>query len=816
MAYSKIILNGETLMDVTGDTVDAGNLLSGKTATKNSGAKVTGNIASKSSSDLTVSGATVTAPAGYYSAAASKAVATTTHPNPTAAIASATGVVTATHTQGTGYVTGGTTTGTLNLTTQAGKTVTPTESAQTAVASYRWTTGAVSVGAISSTYVGTGVARKSSADLTASGSTVTVPVGYYSSQATKNVASINHPNPTAAFVNSTGVFTATHFQAAGYVEAGTTTSTYNLTTQAAQTINTSTADQTIASYRWLTGTQTIRSVTTSNLTAANIVSGVVVKVGDSGNASRITQVTGTYSGIIPTGTSNITSNGTYDVKNYASASVSVAGGEHYSLFKSLAYRSVIYLSTSAQISSWCSWTDTLSSITFGQFTNQKFIGSLILNNVTTIGSGAFAWYPYAPTGNYSFNINCPSCTYISPNAFFSNGHLISANFPLCENIGASAFAGCNELQTISFPECSVINATGFWGCSSLTSINFPKVSVIHASAFFSCSNLTTVNFSICSKIYDEAFANCYKLSTISFPVCTEIATKAFYQCNVNLTSIYFPSCTFIGASAFAYCRYLFSISFPVCASISASAFWNCYNLLTASFPMCTSLSASVFTNCSKLTSINFSILESLPTSAFMNLSVLTTVNIPECITVGANAFQSCSTLSTVSFSKCTFIGASAFRSCYSLNSINIPACISIGSFAFGSCSNITSVNFSQCTYVGKYAFTGTNLSEVNLPSVTTVEEGCFNFCSSLQIVSLPQITSFGYYVFSNCWNLISLYLTNVSSVPTFGYNMFNSTPISTYSTVAGRYGSIFVPSSLYTAFTTATSWKTYSARMVSV
>ena len=42
MAYSKIILNGETLMDVTSDTVDAGNLLSGKTATKNSGAKITG------------------------------------------------------------------------------------------------------------------------------------------------------------------------------------------------------------------------------------------------------------------------------------------------------------------------------------------------------------------------------------------------------------------------------------------------------------------------------------------------------------------------------------------------------------------------------------------------------------------------------------------------------------------------------------------------------------------------------------------------------------------------------------------------------
>ena len=44
MAYSKIILNGETLMDVTSDTVNSDNLLSGETATRNSGAKVTGNL----------------------------------------------------------------------------------------------------------------------------------------------------------------------------------------------------------------------------------------------------------------------------------------------------------------------------------------------------------------------------------------------------------------------------------------------------------------------------------------------------------------------------------------------------------------------------------------------------------------------------------------------------------------------------------------------------------------------------------------------------------------------------------------------------
>lgn len=43
MAISKVTLNGETLMDVTSDTVEASNLLSGNTATKNDGTKVTGS-----------------------------------------------------------------------------------------------------------------------------------------------------------------------------------------------------------------------------------------------------------------------------------------------------------------------------------------------------------------------------------------------------------------------------------------------------------------------------------------------------------------------------------------------------------------------------------------------------------------------------------------------------------------------------------------------------------------------------------------------------------------------------------------------------
>ena len=64
--------------------------------------------------------------------------------------------------------------------------------------------------------------------------------------------------------------------------------------KSATTYNTSTSDQTIASGLYLSGTQTIKAVTTANIDAANIKYGVNVKVGDSNSATRIKDVTGTF------------------------------------------------------------------------------------------------------------------------------------------------------------------------------------------------------------------------------------------------------------------------------------------------------------------------------------------------------------------------------------------------------------------------------------------------------------------------------------------------------------------------------------------
>ena len=117
------------------------------------------------------------------------------------------------------------------------------------------------------------IASKSSSNLTASGSTVTVPAGYYPSQASKSVATATQATPSIT-VSSAGLITAKSTQSAGYVSSGTKSVTKQLTTQGAQTITPGTSNKTIASGRYLTGTQTIKG--DANLVAANIKKGVSI------------------------------------------------------------------------------------------------------------------------------------------------------------------------------------------------------------------------------------------------------------------------------------------------------------------------------------------------------------------------------------------------------------------------------------------------------------------------------------------------------------------------------------------------------------
>lgn len=148
-------------VDTSDATLDSGaKMLNGVTAYAN-GTKYTGSITTKTSSDLSASGATVTAPAGYYASSASKSVASGSATAPStisgtsATVSTGTNTLTlsktisVTPTVSAGYVSSGTAGNsdvslTASVTTKAAATITPGTSNQT-IASGTYLTGAQTI-----------------------------------------------------------------------------------------------------------------------------------------------------------------------------------------------------------------------------------------------------------------------------------------------------------------------------------------------------------------------------------------------------------------------------------------------------------------------------------------------------------------------------------------------------------------------------------------------------------------------------------------------------------------------------------------------
>lgn len=220
----------------------------------------------------------------------------------------------------------------------SGTAITPTESSQTIGGANYMMEGAVTVNAIPSNYVGSGITRRSSTDLTASGATVTVPSGYYSAQASKAVASGTAGTPTATkgtVSNHQVSVTPSVTNTTGYITGSTKTGTA----------------VTVSASELVSGTYTVDSSGTKDVTnyaSASVPAGTAgtpsASKGAVSNHSvsvtpSVTNTTGWITGSTKTGTAvtvsaselvsgseTKTENGTYDVTNLASLVVNVPSG----------------------------------------------------------------------------------------------------------------------------------------------------------------------------------------------------------------------------------------------------------------------------------------------------------------------------------------------------------------------------------------------------------------------------------------------------------------------------------------------------------
>ena len=570
MAINKIVYNGGTLIDLTGDTVTSASLMQGYIAHDRSGEIIIGTA----TGGFTI----ITDEEGEHGDTIRHITTGETVEGSTTLTSNGTHNV-------AHYVTAVVD---VEPTLQS-KSVTPSETAQTVSPDGGYDgLSQVNVGAISSTYVGSGITRRTSSDLTASGATVSVPSGYYESNASKAVTSGSATAPATISGTSASVSTGTNTLtltktvsvtpsvSAGYVSSGTAGNssvslTASVTTKAAATYTPTTTAQTIASGTYLTGTQTIAG--DADLVAENIKDGV-----------EIFGVTGTYSG----------------------------GGDPYPFYEdgkdrlyikiySLSYPTFecnVYSSASgvAQID----WGDGSTPETITTLYNSHIshtydaVGMYVIT-ATRLTSGDFRFQ------NFSSTADSPTETeYLNPSmllaAEISMG-VTTYMFQYCRKLekvalynglalGTSMFAHCDSLKNVFFTASGSNVNYAFRGCN-IDTIDLSNISttISNTSYTFADSKVTSVKFASDKfSIKGSCFANCHLLQEIS-PI-NSLSTSSFANCS-SLKQVLFSnnaSLSSISSSAFSGCESLETITIPsTVTSVAASAFSNCTSMKSYHF-----------------------------------------------------------------------------------------------------------------------------------------------------------------------------------------------------------------------------------------
>lgn len=279
------------------------------------------------------------------------------------------------------------------------------------------------------------IPSKAASDLTASGATVAVPAGYYPAQVSKSVATATQATPSIT-VDSGGKITVSATQAAGYVTAGTKTATKQLTVQAAKTWTPGTSNQTLASGRYLTGTQTIKG--DINLKATNIVKGV-----------SIFGVTGT-------------------------AETGGGGSGSDADLDALIANTITSVTSQA------------ASVRDRAFSSCTSVVSISLPAAKTIGKWAFMQCSKLAT------VNLPEATTLESSAFSSCPALTSVTIPKVTSLPSQGLYNCTALQKIDLPAVTSISDSVFMMDSKLTAVILRSATLVMLSnkSAFSSSGIS--------------------------------------------------------------------------------------------------------------------------------------------------------------------------------------------------------------------------------------------------------------------------------------------------------------------------------------
>lgn len=682
-------------VSVTPSVTTAGYISSGTAG--NSSVSLTASVNTRSSSDLTASGATVTAPAGYYGSSASKSVASGSVTAPASISATSASVSTGTNT--------------LTLS----KTVSVTPSVTTAGYVSSGTAGNSSVSLTAS------VNTRSSSDLTASGATVTAPAGYYGSSASKSVASGTEGTPTATkgtVSNHSVSVTPSVTNTAGYISGGTKTGTA----------------VSVTASELASGNKEI----TANGTGIDVVGYSTVSVdvaGGSGDGSVYQDANGYL--VLDDGPGThveidelqVTQNGTYTASTghaYSPVVVAVSGGggsveeklvNFYDWDGTLldSYDATEWANVTAlpanpshtglTANGW-NWTKTEIDNQLTAFpdypvhvgqtyrttsgateidivldnTNElsPYLGIGAVNgNVdvdwgdgsthgTIVGAGSttcvFQNHVYASTGSYTIKLTpSTSNTYTVLGAASALADSYAHILYVTNNYGSQDYTYSKTIKEIRLGPRGTVASYG------LSNTGVEKLLIDYAG-----------------NAGDQAYYFCRSLRAVVVPRVSsnDIGNSTFRECNALEKALLPGNIVRLNQYAFAYCYALKTITVPnTLVTYASYVFQSCYTLKRGVLPAGLSITASytatyLYNTCHSLSRVDIKNgVPSLTYDMFYNCKRLSDITIPSSVTeLGGYCFQNCSSLKKITIpATVTSIGTRCFYGCQNMAEAHVLA-----------------------------------------------------------------------------------------------------------------------------------------------
>lgn len=215
--------------------------------------------------------------------------------------------------------------------------------------------------------------------------------------------------------------------------------------------------------------------------------------------------------IKPSGTKEITENGTHDAKAYESVSVNVPIPEGY-----IQPNGTLDVTENGTFDVTDKASVNVNVESSGGGDDGTLAGAIVDRTVTE-----FINYKATSIGEYALRVctkltkvDAPNATRIGQYAFAGCSLLASVNFPKVESVGQYAFNQCNDLRSAVFPSVTTVSTNAFRDTQYIETLDLPKLTNIPATAFYGCRGLKALilrSETLVTLANTSAFTTCYRI-----------------------------------------------------------------------------------------------------------------------------------------------------------------------------------------------------------------------------------------------------------------------------------------------------------------